>query len=116
MHMATADEIDRAAEIATSLHARFNRLMDARVGVGKWADPTREQSPAPEEHALMVAESDVLGWLYIAKIGQHLREPLDKRLKRCAARIELWGLPVPEIIRTGPNSGINRSREAASAW
>lgn len=51
----------------------------------------------------MEAESAALGWLYVAKSGQPLRWTLDECLRRCAKRLELWGLPVPEIIRTGPN-------------
>ena len=51
----------------------------------------------------MVAGADVLGWLYVAKSGRGVRAPLDKTLQRIAGKIESWGLPVPEIIRTGPN-------------
>ena len=111
MHTATDDEIDRAAEIATALHARFNRLMDARVGVGQWSNPTKEA--APKERAAMEAESAALGWLYVAKSGQPLRWTLDECLRRCAKRLELWGLPVPEIIRTGPNQQQTASETAS---
>ena len=108
MHTATPDEIDRATEIATRLHAQFNRLMDARAGVGSWSDPKPEI--APREHAAMVAGADVLGWLYVAKSGRGVRAPLDKTLQRIAGKIESWGLPVPEIIRTGPNARIEPGR------
>lgn len=63
----------------------------------------------------MEAESAALGWLYVAKSGQPLRWTLDECLLRCAKRLELWGLPVPEIIRTGPNTRGKPRREAASA-
>ncbi len=100
MHIATPQEIDRAAAIATALHARLNRLMDKRVGAGKWADPTSETNPAPEESALMQAESNVLGWLYVAKEGKHLRCSLEANLREMARRLKDWGLPVPREVES----------------